>query len=93
MFSDDYGDDLPEWAVNKSEQVRQFRTRNGGYDIPDNWIEGNPNRAQPRTQRPRRPPDPEVAAMERRLRAGFWNDMAILAGILLALGAIWLLAH
>jgi hypothetical protein len=43
MFSDDFGDDIPEWAVNKPEQVQQFRTRSGGYDIPDDWIEGNPN--------------------------------------------------
>jgi hypothetical protein len=49
MFSDDYGDDVPEWAVGKQNQIQQFRTPAGGWNIPDKWIEGNPYQVQGRS--------------------------------------------
>jgi hypothetical protein len=74
MFSDDFGDDVPEWAVNKPEQVRQFRTPSGGYDIPDNWIERNPNSFT--TQR--RPPPPKHPTTQRKRQPLVWWEWALI---------------
>jgi hypothetical protein len=85
MFSDDYGDDVPEWAVNKPEQVRQFRRPSGGYDIPDSWIERNPNSysRQCRRQRPSRP-----IAHRKRQPLVWWEWALLLAPFVLTLASV-----
>jgi hypothetical protein len=85
MFSDDYGDDVPEWAVNKPEQVRQFRTRSGGYDILDDWIERNPNAFI--TPRKRRQPKHPTARRKRQPLV-WWEWALILAPFALILASI-----
>jgi hypothetical protein len=84
MFSDDFGDDIPEWAVNKPEQVRQFRTREGGYEIPDCWIEGNPNPRVGCSPQPLNRP----TAQRRRQPLLWWEWALILAPFALILTSI-----
>jgi hypothetical protein len=85
MFSDDFGDDVPEWAVNKPEQVRQFRTRSGGYDIPDHWIERNPNSF---TKQRRREPLNHPTTQRKRQPLVWWEWALILAPFALSLASV-----
>lgn len=85
MFSDDYGDDIPEWAVSKPEQVRQFRTPSGGYDIPDRWVQRNPNSF---TAQRRRQPLNLPTAPRKRQPLVWWEWALILAPFALTLASI-----